>query len=313
MLGRTRNGSAAPLHSGLYFDDRCAAVARLESGRRLSGSYAVRESSHEALADTITREVRPGSADAELTSALPFGSYQLLLVDLPDLPRDELPDAVKWQIRELLDYPAEEAVVELFDVPALSRSGQKPSAYAVATRRDNLQRHIDAIHDSGLKPAAIDIPELCLRNVAALYPQDNDGVALLCFGESKGLLTLTRQGQLYFIRSFDVGTQSLVNGGDSLAVDLLSSVVLEVQRSLDYYESHYDRRPVTEILLAPGIEVPNLTSQLREQLGLNVNRLDLGEVFEFEADIAPEFQSEYLVAVGAALRSAPLPPPGSLQ
>jgi MSHA biogenesis protein MshI len=313
MLGRTRNGSGAPLHSGLYFDDRGAAVARLGSGRRLSGSYAVHESSQEVLAETIVREIRPASADAELTSALPFGSYQLLLVDLPDLPRDELPEAVKWQIRELLDYPAEEAVVELFDVPALSRSGQKTSAYAVATRRDVLQRHIDAIHESGLKPAAIDIPELCLRNVAAMFPQDNDGVALLCFGESKGLLTLTRQGQLYFIRSFDVGTQSLLHGSDSLSVDLLSSVVLEVQRSLDYYESHYDRRPVTEILLAPGIELPNLTSQLREQLGLNVNRLDLGEVFELEADIAPEFQSEYLVAVGAALRNAPLPSTGRLQ
>lgn len=232
-------------------------------------------------------------------------TIQLLLVELPNVPAEEIKAAVRWQIKDLLDFPVDEAVIELFDMPEKSNSGKALMAYAIATRRSTLQQHIDRIHEAGLKLDAIDIPELCVRNITALLPQDADGVALLHFREDRGILTITRQGLLYVTRHIDIGLRALnaASEGAHSSDDRLSAVVLEVQRSLDYYESHYDRRPITELVLDPLGSLGRLPELLHEQLGLAVSPLDLSKYFELQVDIPTEQQSACLFAIGAALRT----------
>ena len=75
---------------------------------------------------------------------------------------------------------------------------------------------------------------------------------------------------------------------DGRGTDIRSSVVpavcLELQRSLDYYETHYDARPVTELVVAPGVGIDALLTAVREQLALNVSVLDLADLFDLDED-----------------------------
>jgi len=164
---------------------------------------------------------------------------------------------------------------------------------------------VELLDNAGLSLDVIDIPELCIRNVAALLPQDAHGVAFLHIAEDHGILTITQQGVLYVIRHIEIGRRSFdeaeqLYGGQS---ELLSGISLEVQRSLDYYESHYDRKPITDLVLGPGPEFASLPSFLREQLGLNVHLLDLGELFEMSTPVPADQQASCLLAVGAAMRA----------
>jgi len=52
-------------------------------------------------------------------SVLPADTYQLMQVDVDKLPEAERRDAVRWQINERLDYPAEDAVIDVFETPPL--------------------------------------------------------------------------------------------------------------------------------------------------------------------------------------------------
>ncbi len=152
---------------------------------------------------------------------------------------------------------------------------------------------------------AIDIPELCMRNIAVLLPQDQLGVALLHFVEGCGYLIVTRQGVLHMIRRIDSGRRRLVESADDDfgLQECIAGISLEVQRSLDYYESHYDCRPISEIVLAPGAGLDPLPVALNEHLGLSITPLRLDELFSLEDDLTLEQQGSCVLAIGAALRS----------
>ena len=313
MWRQLRKTAANDSRTGLSIDDSRIALACVQ--REKDGKLKVAASTTDNIADDdawaqkLTAQI--GGIDATrspVVSVLPDSSYQLLLAEVPDVPANEVNAAVRWQVKDLLDSPADETVIELFDMPGQSSASDRSVAYVVATRRSNIEEHIKRLHGAGFSMDVINIPELCTRNIATLLPQDADGVAFLHLEQDHGILTVTRQGVLYLIRRIENGRNAvtLAAADDFTRAELASSFVLEIQRSLDYYESHFDRRPLTELVLSPGSDVGGLAESLNEQLSLSVSRLDLRRLFEMRSAMSPAEQGECLLAIGAALRSESL-------
>jgi MSHA biogenesis protein MshI len=83
----------------------------------------------------------------------------------------------------------------------------------------------------------------------------------------------------------------------------VSALALEVQRSLDYYESHYDQTPIGDLVVAPLLPAfANLASRLTTEIGLRVSLLDLNAALDSRNKLTPELQGQCLFAIGAALR-----------
>ena len=84
---------------------------------------------------------------------------------------------------------------------------------------------------------------------------------------------------------------------------LLDAIVLEVQRSLDYSESHFGLPPVSGLVIAPTESpVPGMLGYLSSNLGLPVRLLDLNTVLECEQTLGDALQARCFEAIGAALR-----------
>jgi MSHA biogenesis protein MshI len=233
------------------------------------------------------------------------GTYNMLLVEAPNVPANEISSAVRWRIKDLIDYPIDETVIEILDMPEQSNPGHKPMVYAVVTQKASVQQQVDIVKQSGLAMDIIDIPELCLRNIAVSLPQDRSGLAFLHFTESQGFLTITKGGVLYLVRHIGFGRDSLDSTilDDEQLRDAAGKIALELQRSLDYYESHYDCPPVGELLVGPGAGLDKLAGALAEELGVAVKEFDLDEMFDVETPISVEEQGNCMLAIGAALRS----------
>ncbi len=296
--------------TGLSIDDSritFAHVQREDDGSmRLSASTFDADANDEQWAEELLAYVDSiKAARSQVTSVLPTGSYQLLLVEVPNVPSAEVNAAVLWQIKDLLDFPAEDTVIELFEMPDQFSGGDKAMAYAVATRRIGIQEHIELLQSAGFSLDVIDIPELCTRNVATQLPQDADGVAFLHLMDSYGILTVTRQGVLYLVRRIERGRSALnaASKDEFARTELVSTIALEIQRSLDFYESNFDRRQLSELVIAPGSDIGGLADSLNGQLGLTVSSLDLDNLAEMPAPVSLEDQGECLLAIGAALRS----------
>ena len=343
MLGRFKKNVDNDSRSGLSIDDSRIAFARLQklnSGKlQLAAlTFEGAEINEKWAQQLATRMDNIDPTRSQVTSVLPDGSYQLLLVDIPNVPADEVNSAARWQIKDLLDFPADDTIVELFEMPQVSAGEKKPMAYAVATRRSNIQEHIELLHGAGFSLNVIDIPELCTRNIATRLPHDHDADAFLHFTESPGNLTV-----LYLIRRIEKGRRDINSGSqdfviqtptgtvpdleipvlevqgsaddegsqsaaaeDFIRMEMENTIVLEIQRSLDYYESHFFGRALTELVLAPGSDIGGLANKLSEQLGLTVSSLDFHKLFEMQSELMPAEQGACLLAVGAALRSESL-------
>ncbi len=185
-------------------------------------------------------------------AVLPAGNYQLMQVEAADIPEEERRDAARWQIRDMLNFPVEQAVVDLFDVAPYS-SDKKPLTYAVAAQDKLLRSRIELLNDAELQLSTIDIPEFALRNLADLFSKDSRGVAILLLQETDGLLVITRDEKLYLTRSFPIGMNALLphaDGDFEALTEQVDSIVLEIQRSFDYCESTFHLPVVSRLLVA---------------------------------------------------------------
>ncbi|MDT8403549.1 pilus assembly protein PilM [Sulfuriflexus sp.] len=237
-------------------------------------------------------------------------SHSLLLIEAPDVQPAELKAAVRWRIKDLIDFHIDDAVIDVFEIPEQGAApGKARLMYAVAARASTIHSQIKALEKTSLDLEIIDIPELAIRNIAALLDEDIRGTAFLYFGQRGGVITLTRQGSLYLSRNIDVGLQQMVtaNGNDGeihpQTQQALERIALEVQRSLDYYESHFSQPPINSLVLAPlAREIPGVIPYLSANLGMAVSVLDLNSVLETNDNIDSATQAHCLTAIGAALR-----------
>lgn len=261
-----------------------------------------------SAAEVLTRlrkELRLGQY--RCATLLDQGEYQLLQVEAPNVPAAEMREAIRWRIKDLVDYPVQAATVDVLDIPMDGHAPGRPkSVFAVAASNAVIGPRIGLFDAARIPLAVIDIPEMAQRNVAALYEDENRGLALLTFDESGGLLTFTRRGELYASRRIEITLDQLVGADAERRGQYLERIGLELQRSLDHFDRQYGFIPLAKLLLAPVPGVPEFTASLAANLYVPVDELDLARVMDFPA--VPELknagrQAQCLQSIGAALRA----------
>ncbi len=239
--------------------------------------------------------------------------YSLRQIDAPAVQPHEMRHAARWSIKDLIEFPVEDAVVDVFGVPAAAGSKTK-RIYVVATPSSVIRDMVDTIEDAGLSLFAIDITELALRNLAALLPEDQRGMALMFLSGEAGVLTITQRGKLYLARrlhsdleliaesdSYEFGDDKPEQSEES--EQLIKSLLLETQRSLDYYEHQSEQGAVSAFVLVPGeVSLAGLRRYLSENLLVEVSMLDLNEVLRSSHHLSQPLQARCLTAIGGALR-----------
>jgi len=209
--------------------------------------------------------------------------------------RAELRAAVRWQVRDLLDYHVDDAVIDVFDVPGDERPGRP--MYVVAARVQTVQERVDLAAAAELDLRAIDIPELALRNLACRLPGSAEGLALVRVLADEGVILVVREEALQLARNVEIGASSE-------PAQLQDRLALEIQRSLDYYDSAFRRGPIGRVALAPFEgDMAAMAEHLHEALGLRVETLDLDEILAPVEPVPPDRQAAALEAVGGALRA----------
>jgi len=241
-------------------------------------------------------------------SMMELGSYSLLMVEAPDVQPDELRAAIRWKIKDLIDFHIDDSVVDVFEVPDSKGSGRNKMMYVVVSRSASVKARIDQLVNAGFNLSVIDIPELALRNIASLLPEDVGGVALIYIGQDKGLITITRQSTLYLSRRIDKGISALpdtaMHGNDpELVRDWLDGIIVEVQRSLDYYESHFSKPQVSSIIITPlPRQIDGVAEYISGQLEIPARVLDVNSLIDVQQHIDLSMQANCILAIGAALR-----------
>lgn len=259
-------------------------------------------------AAVLEKAGREGHANLfRCVSLLGGGEYQIVSVEAPNVPREEMRTAIQWRLKDILDFPAAEATVDVLEirVEEAAQARAQQSVFAVAARNSVIQSRQKLFRDAKIALQVIDIPEMAQRNISAMLEPEGRGVAMLSFGDDGSLLTVSYRGELYLSRRFDLALEQLLDQDYDRKHAGFDRITLELQRSLDHFERQFSFISVSKLVLAPSA-VEGLEEYLSSNLYMPVESLDLASLFDLER--APELadkaaQQRFFLVLGAALRT----------
>jgi MSHA biogenesis protein MshI len=241
------------------------------------------------------------------TTLLKSGDYQVVQVDAPNVPAAEAKNAVRWRIRDMIDYPVETAAIDAVFIPQpAGAAGRTPQMLAVAARNEVIATMVKPFNDADISLEAVDIPELAQRNLAKCLETPGRGLALLAFDDQGGLLTFTSGGELYQSRRIEVSLASFAGADSEQRKALYDRLVLELQRSLDHFDRQFRHVAVAKVMVTPVPDADDMREYLASNLDVPVAMLFLSEVMDFPR--IPELheparQAQCLQLIGAAMRN----------
>lgn len=245
-------------------------------------------------------------AGAACHVVLSVDDYQTFPVEKPKVDAAEVIDAVKWKVKDMLDFDIGKAVIDGFPVPQDALRGRGEMITAVVSKRQVIQNRVELMQHLGLELQSIDITDLALRNICMQVQAQQESpraVALLHLRDGAGMMVIVKAQDLYMARHFDFFIASL--NDPSRQDQVIQQLGLEVQRSFDYFESQMGQVPPRDLLLfGPDPSIP-LANMIGGSIAAKVVPLDPAESFYLrtpEASALDEINT--FVAQGAALRGA---------
>lgn len=228
--------------------------------------------------------------------------YSLLLVEPPQVPKDELTQAVRWRVKDLVDYDIDDAVVDIIPLPDDAFRGRTQMIYVVVAPKSVVTAAEQLVNGSGLKLKYVDIVETALNNLLQYFDLGTQGTALMCLQPGQGTMNLTRNNHLYLSRGIRADINQL-NGAEFERSDTFSHLLLETQRSLDYYESQLGQAPVTQLMLTPLADgAVRIGEAMNANLGVRTQIMDLSGRVDGAAEMPLLLQQQCVMAIAGALR-----------
>jgi len=232
--------------------------------------------------------------------------YQFLQTEFPAVPAEELRTAIRWQVKDMLRLPMDRVTLDIAPPVEQAHGMRRPQGYVVAAANELILERMQQFRAYNASVEAIDIPEMAQRNLADLLEEPGRGTAVLSVSNNGCLLTASRDGALYFTRSFDLSLSSLASG-ESARRDQFDRIVLELQRSIDVLEHQFSTLAISGLWLAPFSHADELLSQLIENLYIPVKLVVLEDLFDCSTcalPAHPDHQAVIFHALGLALRDA---------
>lgn len=290
---------------GVDFLPDGVALAQVLTSKKMPGqvlrSEFVAASGQQAQADALKSWVRDnGLHKIPCVCVVANSDCDVFQVERPEVEAGEMIQAVTWKIKDLINYDIASAVVDSYLMPVSSKNNQKQVGVVVA-KESVISDYVEIIQASTLKLVALDIQELVRSNLQLVKHNSEQSIAVLSLSQNNGLLSIYHDADLYVSRDFKLGIKQLelVTSEDQSAFD---SILLEVQRSLDYFESYYGMGSVAQLYIAPRVMITEkMAMYLQNLTNLDINFIDFPA-----AEPAAELDPNCFHAYCAALRGVAL-------
>ncbi|NMB56463.1 pilus assembly protein PilM [Candidatus Beckwithbacteria bacterium] len=198
-------------------------------------------------------------------------------LQIPQIPRKEIDEAVRWEAEKFLPFGVEDSV---FDWKMLYKNG-KLHVLLQAAPKDMIETYLDVFKQLKIEIIAIETPALAMTRLA----ENKLGIRLLIYFEGKKvILALTKDQEI-------VATSII-----AYDEELLANLHTTITRMLNFYKDF----PIAWIQVG-GIQVNDKIIAILQKIGVPV----AGFTIPFALDAA--LANRYLLAISAVLK--PIFPP----
>ncbi|MBN1518422.1 type IV pilus assembly protein PilM [Candidatus Sumerlaeota bacterium] len=152
------------------------------------------------------RAIQTALANGKITakSAVSAVSGEPIIVryiQLPDMPENELREALKWEAQEYVPFELDEVNIDS-TVLGKSEDGSMVNVLLVAAKKDLLSEHIGIIRQAKLQPEIIDVDSFAFMNCfeANYAPMNEEAIALVNIGSNVTNINIFSHGVSLFSR-----------------------------------------------------------------------------------------------------------------
>lgn len=276
-------------------------------------------------------EARPVPA-GEAIALLDPADYQILKVDTPNVPQEELKAAARWQVKELVDVDVAELTLDVMHVGGDVDRPQR-QLFVVAARNSAIKALTDGASAFGTDIGVVDVWETALRNLLARQARADDLAARACaavlIDDEHCILVVCCGDELFYTRRLEGDPKLLARArgeeAEAAVADLPlgfeyqpggafdggsaqeSPLVVELQRSIDVWERSWPELPLARLYVITAEHGPDVAALVQRELGQRTLSLDPLAAFAPDAP-APEGDAKAALAaclplLGAALRT----------
>lgn len=289
---------------GLDFQSDGVAVVQVHSGKKSTGSVLRSEFlasvGQQAQVQALQKWVSGNHLQKSPCVCLPGkDDYDVYQIDKPEVEESELRQALSWRVKDLINYDVASAVIDSYPMPASSKNNTQQLS-VVTAHESVVGSYVDSVRSAGLELTAIDIHDLVSNYLDCVRQGANQTQAVLSLADSDGSLSIFHDTDLYVSRSFKIGLNQLklVNEEDQSIYD---SLLLEIQRSMDYFESFYGLGSVSSLLIHPRLQpTEKMAMYLQNFTNFDIDFISLGEAGA--SDESPALEPHCFHAYCAALR-----------
>ena len=190
---------------------------------------------------------------------LPQEMYHMVQVDKPELPEEDITTALPWTLGELVPFDSSNIVLDYIDYPVQTRTGGKKIDVFAAEKSS-----LSALVQSLSKKKEVKLTHIHAKEVLAteMVP-DDDYARLIIIQEpnSEPFLMIVRSRAIWLSRRLR-GFVKKSTGQEDLA-QLSDMLGLEIQRSMDFYESQLKQPPLKEILFRTQFDCEPVIERLK--------------------------------------------------
>jgi type IV pilus assembly protein PilM len=266
-------------------------------------------------------------------------SLKIRRVELPHVPKTELPEIIKWGMKDVVGGEVDNYIFRYQELPEVQGKVERP--YLIfAIMRDSLKSKVDFLKQLGVPQPAIVEPNVSALGFAIRHSYGvgaEDSCVVVDMGCTSSLFMVMGSEGLFFSRPLgNISGDSLTKqigravGVDDVAAEQLklaypdggitedqlpkikkavsnfiTSVAVEIQRSIDAYIAQCPGKPVTRIYFTGGgCQVPDFISRISGALNVATEilepfqKVDLGR---FRLDVLDPHKVYYATACGLAL------------
>lgn len=215
---------------------------------------------------------------------------QLVQVDKPKVPDEEINAAIKWQIKDLVSIAPEDMIVDYYDGPVMGGGLEKINVVCAA--KSELLPLVENIHQDNCQINRITVEEFAF---ASLCPVEDDARLMVCQQPNEEiLLIIVKNKELCFQRRLRGMASIASKSEDELNMGVIDSLSLEIQRSTDYFERQLKQAPIRSIeVLVPMVHEAFLARKLAENTNVPVNLFTMPEGYSEHR--------EYAACIGATM------------
>lgn len=221
---------------------------------------------------------------------LPHFFYQILQMDKPTLTDEEIIQSLPWTTKDLVNIAPENIVADFIDYP-ITQAMQSSKMNVFIANKLQLTPFINSFLETDAVLRSMTSEEMILLT---LFGEERDAHMLVVQHiEHEPRILIIRDGVLLLVRRLN-GFLGVTDKDQNSA--LADALGLEIQRSMDFFESQLKQAPIRSVqLICDSLSSLTLRAELAELLQIKV--VDFKANIELAEQVEPSFHYALAAAV----------------